>query len=87
MKHFALPKFWECYRDLPKHIQALADEKFELLKINPRQPSLHFKKIGNQQQLWSVRVSLHYRASGRNRIEGVVWFWIGSHAEYDRLLA
>ena len=66
MKHFALPSFWRHYRDLPKHMQKLADEKFELLKTNPRHPSLHFKKIGSHQQLWSVRVGLHYRALGRD---------------------
>lgn len=87
MKHFALPRFWKHYRDLPDHIQALADEKFKLLQTDPYHPSLHFKKIGRRQQLWSVRVGLHYRALGRDKPEGVVWFWIGTHAEYDRLLS
>lgn len=45
MKHFTLPRFWEHYRDLPDDIQDLADRKFELLKSNPRHPSLHLKKI------------------------------------------
>ncbi|PSR01214.1 MAG: hypothetical protein BRD54_06405 [Bacteroidetes bacterium SW_8_64_56] len=87
MKHFTLPRFWEHYRDLPDDIQDLADRKFELLKSNPRHPSLHLKKIGNKKQLWSVRVGLHYRALGREKPEGIVWFWIGTHAEYDRLIS
>jgi len=62
VKHFALPRFWTPYQDLPNHTQELADEKFELLKSDPRHPSLHLKKIGTRQQLWSVRVGLHYRA-------------------------
>jgi len=87
VKHFTLPRFWKHYRDLPKDIQQLADRKFELLKSNPRHPSLHLKKIGNKEQLWSVRVGLHYRALGREKPEGIVWFWIGTHAEYDRLIS
>ena len=71
MKHFTLPRFWEHYRDLPDDIQDLADRKFELLKSNPRHPSLHLKKIGNKKQLWSVRVGLHYRALGREKPEGI----------------
>lgn len=65
-------------------MQQLADSNFELLKHNPRHPSLHFKQIG---QFWSVRVGLHYRALGVSIPDGVVWFWIGTHSDYDRLLS
>ncbi len=87
MKHLALPRFWQHYRDLPNHVQELADQKFELLEANSRHPSLHFKKIGGRQEVWSVRVGLHYRALAREKPEGMVWFWIGPHTEYDRLLS
>ena len=83
MKHFASPQFWRTYRQLPDDVCALADKNFQILKADPRHPSLHFKRIGN---LWSVRVGSHYRALGTERPEGVVWFWIGSHADYDKLL-
>lgn len=87
MNHIALPRFWRYYALLPKEIQALADKNFELLKTDPRHPSLHFKKVGKATQLWSVRVGIHYRALGREKPEGIVWFWIGPHAEYDKLLS
>ncbi|MGA9378696.1 MAG: hypothetical protein WBV73_08000 [Phormidium sp.] len=45
LKHFTTPEFWECYRQLPKEIQELADKKYELLKADPKHPSLHFKQI------------------------------------------
>ena len=83
MKHFASPQFWRLYRQLKPEVRALADKNFQLLKADPKHPSLHFKKIGH---LWSVRVGAHYRALGLDRPEGVVWFWIGSHADYDKLL-
>lgn len=87
IKHFASPKFWACYKVLPKDVRDLADKNFELLKANPKHPSLHFKQIGN---LWSARVGKHYRVLGfdrKDRKEGIIWFWIGSHAEYDKLVS
>jgi hypothetical protein len=87
MKRMTLPRFWRYYEQLPTEIQALADRNFKLLQNDPSHPSLHFKKIGQTKQFWSVRVGAHYRALGREKLEGIVWFWIGTHAEYDALLA
>ena len=84
MKHSASPKFWTAYQQLPVPIRELADANFALLKRNPRHPSLQFKKIG---RFWSVRVGLRYRALAVETNEGYLWFWIGSHAEYDRLIS
>jgi hypothetical protein len=83
VRYRATPDFWYCYRQLPANIQELADRCYELLKQNPRYPSLHFKKVGS---FWSVRIGLHYRAVAVEQDADLVWFWIGSHAEYDRLL-
>lgn len=83
MRHFASPEFWFHYRALPGEIQRLADKNFALLKQSPNHPSLRFKKIG---EFWSVRAGLHYRALAKEREEGLVWFWIGHHSEYDRFL-
>jgi hypothetical protein len=87
MRHLTLPRFWQHYQQLPKEMQALADKNYELLKVDPQHPSLHFKKVGKRKRLWSVRVGEHYRALGADKPEGVVWFWIGTHAEYDKLLS
>jgi hypothetical protein len=83
VKHFASPEFWACYRALPNPVQDLADKSFARLKNDPHHPSLHFKKVG---RFWSVRLGLYYRALGVNIPEGVLWFWIGSHADYDNLV-
>ena len=87
MKHFTLPRFWRHYRALPEQVKRVADRNFKQLKANPYHPSLHFKKVGRRKQLWSVRVGEHYRALGRDKPEGVVWFWIGTHGDYDKLLS
>jgi hypothetical protein len=83
VNHFATPDFWFSYRELPDEIQSLADKNFELLKQNPRHPSLRLKKIG---VIYTARVGLHYRAMAKERSEGLVWFWIGHHSVYDILI-
>ncbi len=83
MKHFASPDFWSAYRRLPENVRALADKTFALLKTDPQHPSLHFKQIGRYR---SARVGLRYRALAVETEGGLLWFWIGSHADYDALL-
>jgi hypothetical protein len=83
LKHFATSDFWYRYRHLPIEAREAADKSFALLKADPRHPSLRLKKIG---KIWSARVSLHYRALAKERIEGLVWFWVGHHGEYDQIL-
>ena len=83
LKHFASPQFWHHYWRLPQVARDVADKNFELLKADPTYPSLHLKRVGD---FWSVRVGLAYRALGTSCEGGLIWFWIGSHADYDRLL-
>ena len=83
MRHFASPSFWEAYSKLPNEIRNLADKNFSLLKDNPQHPSLQFKKI---RRFRSARVGAHYRALGVETGGNLLWFWIGSHAEYDGMI-
>jgi hypothetical protein len=83
MSHWANPRFWEAYDDLPANARKLADRAFALLKENPQHPSLNLKRVG---RYWSVRVGLHYRALAVEIEDGLLWFWIGHHAEYDALI-
>lgn len=87
MIHTASARFWRCYESLPPEVRALADKNFDLLKRDPAHPSLQFKTIGTTGKLCSARVGLHYRVLGLPTAEGVHWFWIGTHSEYDRLVA
>ena len=83
MKHLASASFWQRYQHLPEPVRKLADKNFQLLKTNPKHPSLHLKRVG---RYWSVRIGRRYRALGVEIPEGVLWFWVGTHAEYDNLL-
>ena len=84
MKHCASPRFWTLYGALPDDVRRLADKNYQILKSDPRHPSLHFKKVG---KLWSVRVGAHYRALAVDVEGGMYWVWIGTHAEYDKIVA
>jgi hypothetical protein len=83
VRHLATDEFWRAYRSLPDATRELADRAFVLLKSNPRHPSLRFKTIGRYR---SVRVGIHHRALAVEDGEDLVWFWIGSHADYDGMI-
>jgi hypothetical protein len=83
VKHRASPKFWRSYDQLPAGVQELADRSFTLLKRHPSHPSLRLKKVG---RFWTVRVGIHYRAVAVQEGVDLVWFWIGRHAEYERVI-
>jgi hypothetical protein len=84
LNHYTSSDFWLLYEKLPTEIQKLADKNYELLKENPQHPSLQLKRI---EELWSVRVGLRYRALGIDATDGIQWIWIGSHAEYNQIIA
>lgn len=83
MRHLASEDFWKAYDALPEGVRKQADKSFERLKQDPKHPSLHFKKIGPR---WSARVGKGYRALALEIDGGYLWYWIGTHADYDRMI-
>ncbi len=83
MNHFTSSRFWAYYNKLPAEIRAVADKQYALLKENPSHPSLHFKKVG---KYWSARVNIGTRALAVESGGDYVWFWLGDHREYDRII-
>jgi hypothetical protein len=71
---------------LPDAVKQQARQAYRLFAANPNHPSLKFKKLPPHEDLWSARVSNNYRAIGRWRGDVILWFFIGSHADYDKLL-
>ena len=74
------------YRELPPEIREAARKAYHLFRGNVRHTSLQFKKVHDRDPVYAVRVTLGYRALGFLDDEEIAWFWIGTHAEYDRLL-
>lgn len=86
MKSRATPSFWKQYNCLPRHVQEIADRAYLLWRDNPSHPSLQFKRIHAEAPLYSARVGRSYRAVGVMVDDTLVWYWIGTHSEYDHLL-
>ncbi len=79
-------EFIDCFSRLPDSVQDQARKNYRLWKANPSHPGLHFKCIHRSEQLYSVRVGIGWRAVGYLDHDTISWFWIGSHADYDKLL-
>ena len=86
MKSETTNAFWQYYWDLPKEVRLRAQKAFKLWKDNPSHPSLFFKRVNKQKPIYSIRISLGYRALGLLKGDTITWFWIGSHEQYERLL-
>jgi hypothetical protein len=87
VKNRTSPGFRRRFRDLPDALQHAARRAYGRLKVDPGHPGLQLKRIQTKRTLVSVRVSDDYRALGEMQDdETVVWFWIGPHHEYDRLI-
>ena len=86
MNSKATPKFWKCYERLPRRIQQQTQKIYQLWKANPNHPSLHFKRVDEALPIYSVRITDDYRVLGLLERDIVIWYWIGRHDEYERLL-
>ena len=71
---------------LPEPVQAKAVSAYKLWSVNPKHPSLRFKKIHKTLPIYSVRIDRAWRAVGVLEKDTVVWFWVGSHDSYEALL-
>ncbi len=75
------------FAKLPDSIKRRARSAYHLFRENPYHPSLHFKPVHSVLPIYSVRIGLNYRALGIRSGDLISWFWIGPHAEYDKLLS
>jgi hypothetical protein len=85
MKSSTTPDFRAAYQVLPVRVRNLARKTYRLWQENPGHPSLHWKQLAPG--LWSIRVGLQYRALARVRRDTAYWFWIGSHNDFDNIIA
>jgi mRNA-degrading endonuclease RelE of RelBE toxin-antitoxin system len=72
---------------LPPAIRRQVRDAYRLFAQNPRHPGLKFKKLPPHEDIWSVRINNDYRAIGRNRGDIMLWFFVGTHADYEKLIA
>ncbi len=79
-------RFWRLFSELPLDTRRDAKGAYRLFQTNPAHPSLQFKKLEGEDNIYSVRIGLEYRALAVMKKDRIVWYWIGSHSEYDRLV-
>ena len=86
MNSQATSQFWKLYAGLPEQIQQTAVKAYQLWQDNPRHPSVQFKKVKDDGPIYSARVNDSYRALCVLVDGTAVWFWIGNHDAYERML-
>lgn len=87
MKSRTTQRFRDLLAGLPTHVRRQAREAYKLFEQNPSHPGLRFKQVHADPPVYSARVGINYRAVAVLDGEDLIWFWIGSHAAYDKLLA
>jgi plasmid maintenance system killer protein len=70
---------------MDSRVREAARRSYRIFAENPSHPSLRFKKLGGYEHIWSVRINEQYRAVGERSGETVIWVWIGSHNDFDKL--
>ncbi len=78
--------FIRYFQKLPNRIKRKAKKNYKLWKQNPYHPSLEFKEVHSSKPIYSVRIGTGWRALGMREENTIVWFWIGSHNDYEKLL-
>lgn len=86
MKSKVTPDYWRRLRKLPNRVRRAARSAYRQFRDNPHHESLHFKKLNTKNPVWSARITRDYRAVGVFDGETIVWFWIGTHEQYDQLI-
>ena len=79
-------RFRQLLAALPSHVRRQARDAYGLFQQNPAHPGLHFKQVHHDPPTYSARVGISYRAIGVLDGDNVVWYWVGTHAEYDRFV-
>lgn len=81
------PRFWAAFERLPERVRRHARQAYHLFQQNPQHPSLHFKPVHPNRPVYSVRIGSDYRALGVLDGDEILWFWIGTHTDYDHVIA
>lgn len=87
MKSRTTARFRQAFANLPQQVQQQKREAYRQFKQDPSHPSLRFKKVHPELPIYSARIGESYRAVGQLDGDTVIWFWVGAHAEYDKLLS
>ena len=86
MKSVGTRRFWALFHALPSDVQQVATRSYFLWRRDPHHLSLHFRRLQGAADRFTVRIGDRHRALGTLTADTITWVWIGTHAEYDRLV-
>ncbi|MEQ8190435.1 MAG: hypothetical protein ABRQ39_20890 [Candidatus Eremiobacterota bacterium] len=86
MNSYLMDDFLSYFEKLPQKVKEIARKNYRLWRQNPYHPGLQFKQIHSVEPIFSVRIGKGWRAPGLKENDDIFWFWIGSHADYDKLV-
>jgi hypothetical protein len=87
VKSSTRPSFWRAYEALDPRVREAARRAYRLFQDDPNHPSLRFKKLRGYEHIWSVRINEQYRAVGERLGDTIIWVWVGSHNDFDKLFS
>ena len=67
-------RFWRLFSDLPVDAQREAQRAYRLFQSNPAHPGLQFKKLEGEDDIYSARIGLEYRALAIVKKDRIVWY-------------
>jgi hypothetical protein len=87
VKSHLTKNFVKLYGALPEKVKIIARKNYKIWKKNPSHPSINFKEIKEQAGVYSIRIGLGWRALGVIQNDSIIWFWIGSHSDYNKMIS
>lgn len=85
MKNRRRKRFNKLFAKLPAHIQKQAKKDLQFFQENPYDPTLGFKMLNKA--VCAIDIGYRYRALGEKTGDTIEWFWIGSHEDYNNVIA
>jgi hypothetical protein len=86
VKSVTTARFRKLFTNLPAEVRDQARSAYRLWQGNPHHRSLAFKRIDPVDPIYSVRIGLHWRAIATVAGDTAIWYWIGSHSDYDKFI-
>lgn len=87
MKSRTTARFRRALGSLPARVQRDAKLAYQRFRDDPSRSGLDFKLVNPSRRRYSVRIGIHYRALAIRDGDELVWYWIGPHDEYERLIS
>lgn len=86
--HWTTAQFRRLYSEMKHDDQARADDKFDKVLYDPKSAGIHRinQNPYKQYEVYGAPAGLKQRVLGVRTGTCFIWYWIGSHEEYNKLI-